>query len=283
MMLDPEGLDPARGRDLLADGRPTELATLASFLESLPGPRVFVDATASTEVPGIYDRLLAQDVAVVTANKIPLAGPMEEFERLRRGGRLYYETTAGAGLPVVRTVKSLLDTGDRIERIEGVFSGTLSYLFHRLRQGASFEAAIAEAREKGYTEPDPREDLSGADVARKLLILARTAGVALEPEDVDVESLVGRTKIIEAKHREARASGRTLCYLARFDGSSARVGLEAVEPSHPAASLEGTDNLFALTTARYESPLVVAGSGAGPEVTAAGVFADILQACAESR
>jgi aspartokinase/homoserine dehydrogenase 1 len=284
MKLDRLGLDPARGRTLLADAAPSDLDALATFVESLPGLRVFVDATASTEVASLYGRLLAHDIAIVTANKIPLAGPMTEFETLRRSGRVYYETTAGAGLPVVRTVKNLVDTGDHVERIEGVFSGTLSYLFDQLRRGVAFDAALEDAREKGYTEPDPREDLSGADVARKLLIVTRTAGIELELDDIDVESLVGLTETIEKKHREASAEGRVLCYLARFDGRSARVGLESVEASHPAAALEGTDNLFAVTTSRYRSsPLVVRGSGAGPAVTAAGVFADILQACAEIR
>jgi aspartokinase/homoserine dehydrogenase 1 len=284
MKLDRLGLDPARGRALLADAAPSDLDALATFVESLPGLRVFVDATASTEVASLYGRLLAHDIAIVTANKIPLAGPMTAFETLRRSGRVYYETTAGAGLPVVRTVKNLVDTGDHVERIEGVFSGTLSYLFDQLRRGVAFDAALEDAREKGYTEPDPREDLSGADVARKLLIVTRTAGIELELDDIDVESLVGLTETIEKKHREASAEGRVLCYLARFDGRSARVGLESVEASHPAAALEGTDNLFAVTTSRYRSsPLVVRGSGAGPAVTAAGVFADILQACAESR
>ena len=283
MKLDRLGLDPARGRKLVADGRTADLDALATFIESLPSPRLFVDATASEDVPRIYQRLLAHDVAVVTANKIPLAGPMAEFQKLVKSGRLYYETTAGAGLPVLRTVRNLVATGDTIESIEGVFSGTLSYLFHQLRQGVGFDAALEDAREKGYTEPDPSEDLSGADVARKLLILARTAGHSIEPDDVAVESLVGLTETIEKRQEQASADGQTLCYLARFDGKTARVGLEAVPAGHPAATVEGTDNLFAITTSRYQSsPLVIRGSGAGPAVTAAGVFADILQACTET-
>lgn len=284
MKLSRKGLDPSRGRDLLADGQAADLDALAAFVESLPGPRIFVDVTASSDVPKLYERLLKHDVAVVTANKIPLAGSMAEFEKLARGRRLYYETTAGAGLPVVRTIQDLIGTGDCVESIEGVFSGTLSYLFHQLRQGVPFERAVEDAREKGYTEPDPSEDLSGADVARKLLILARTAGRSLEPDDVTVESLVGLSEAIERRSEQARAEGKTLCYLARIDGTSARVGLEALPADHPAAAVDGTDNLFAITTTRYKgSPLVIRGAGAGPVVTAAGVFADILQACARSR
>ena len=179
-------------------------------------------------------------------------------------------------------IETQLKDVSSIDSIEGVFSGTLSYLFDRLRQGVGFDAALEDARERGYTEPDPRDDLSGADVARKLLILTRTAGHTLEPDDVAVESLVGLGETVEKRLEQASAAGQTLCYLARFDGKAARVGLEAVPAGHPAATVEGTDNLFAFTTSRYpSSPLVVRGSGAGPAVTAAGVFADILQACAE--
>ena len=287
MRLSRQGLDAKQGKRLLEDGSANDLDELARFIEATAGPRILVDVTASHEVPKLYERLLTQGVAIVTANKLPLAGPMKEFERLHRHPRLYYETTAGAGLPVVRTLAGLVDTGDTIERIEGVFSGTLSYLFNRIREGIPPLSALQEARDKGYTEPDPREDLSGMDVVRKLLILARTAGIPIEPEEVSVESLVPEGEIERfgdavADAQDRAPEGATLCYLAKIENGHASVGLEAVEASHPAASLDATDNVFAITTARYrETPLVIRGSGAGPAVTASGVFADILQACAE--
>ena len=287
MRLSRQGLDAKQGKRLLEDGSANDLDELARFIEATAGPRILVDVTASHEVPKLYERLLTQGVAIVTANKLPLAGPMKEFERLHRHPRLYYETTAGAGLPVVRTLAGLVDTGDTIERIEGVFSGTLSYLFNRIREGIPPLSALQEARDKGYTEPDPREDLSGMDVVRKLLILARTAGIPIEPEEVSVESLVPEGEIERfgdavADAQDRAPEGATLCYLAKIENGRASVGLEAVEASHPAASLDATDNVFAITTARYrETPLVIRGSGAGPAVTASGVFADILQACAE--
>ena len=287
MRLSRQGLDFRQGKGLLEDGSANDLDEFARFIEATPGPRVLVDVTASPDVPKLYERLLTQGVAVVTANKLPLAGPMKDFERLHRHARLYYETTAGAGLPVVRTLAGLVDTGDTVERIEGVFSGTLSYLFNRIREGIPPLSALQEARDKGYTEPDPREDLSGTDVVRKLLILARTAGIPIEPDEVSIESLFPEGEIEHfgdavADAQDRAPEGATLCYLAKLENGRASVGLEAVEASHPAASLDATDNLFAITTARYrETPLVIRGRGAGPAVTAAGVFADILQACAE--
>ena len=250
-------------------------------MASTPGA-VVVDVTASAELPERYPRWLDAGAAVVTANKLGLCGSMASFRALA-ARRLYYETTAGAGLPVVETVRSLVRTGDRLLGIEGVFSGTLGFLFHELSRGTDFAAAVADAAARGYTEPDPNEDLRGLDVARKLVILARTASFDIELDDVQVESLVDRAAELESRRRDAQTSGRRLAYLASFRDGRAAVGVEAVAADHPAARLTGTDNLFLLETERYGgSPIVVQGSGAGAAVTAGGVFADILRACAET-
>jgi aspartokinase/homoserine dehydrogenase 1 len=264
---------------------------------------------------------------VVTANKKPVAADSASWRRLldaqaAGGGRLCYGATVGAGLPVVRTLADQVATGDRVLRIEGLFSGTLAFLLYRLRQGASFSAALGEARRRGLTEPDVREDLSGQDVARKLLILARLASnsafaVASEPPtldpqgpdtpldlaDVIVESLLPEGRgWREAKPEEVWArlpeldgafaelvaacgrDGRVAAYLARFADGRATVGIQRVPLDHPAASAVDTENLFAFTTERYrERPLVIRGPGAGPQVTAAGIFSDLLRVAADGR
>ncbi len=275
-----------------------------------PG-RVFVDCTASAAVAAEHATLLAAGVHVVTANKLRVAGSLADYRPLiwpRRqapgpaAGRLYYEATVGAGLPVVRTLQDLRRTGDRIQRIEGLFSGTLSFLMDRLHSGLSFSAAVREAHEAGYTEPDPREDLSGRDVARKLLILARLAGFEIEPEAVAVEPLLppdpwaaysldefwqhldSLDAEFEQRRVEAEAAGQRLCILGRLDADGATVELAAVASDHPAAAVRGSDNLIAFSTDRYDpSPLVVRGPGAGPAVTAGGVFSDLLRAAIEIR
>ncbi|MEM7050272.1 MAG: bifunctional aspartate kinase/homoserine dehydrogenase I [Acidobacteriota bacterium] len=311
MVASPQGLDPADAAERLATGgEPCGVAGLVDFaLGDARSRRIFVDCTASDDVAGFYDRLLEEDVAVVTANKRRLAGPLATFRPLipnlgagRSGGRLYFETTVGAGLPVVRSLADLVATGDRLISVEGLFSGTLSFLLDRLESGMAFSEAVRSAHDLGLTEPDPRDDLGGQDVARKLLILARVAGLELEPEDVRVEPLItaedarpdldledfwqhlpSLDEAFEAQRRDADTEGFRLRYRASLVEGRARVALDPVPNDHPLASARSTENLVVLTTERYQSPpLTIRGPGAGPEVTAAGVFADVLRAVAES-
>ena len=220
-------------------------------------------------------------MSVVTPNKRAFSGSSGRYHDLvsssRSGCGLYFETTVGAGLPVLRTVADLVTSGDEIVRIEGVLSGTLAYLFDRIMAGDELSAAVREAHERGFTEPDPREDLGGADVQRKLVILARQAGFAIEPGDVHVEAVLpGQgwgemtpeafwealpTADVELSARRERAMtrGHGLCFLATVDADDARVGIAEVPADHPCAGLRGTDNLVAITTRRYPSPLVIAG------------------------
>lgn len=277
-------------------------ALVDAALASTSPLRIFIDCTASADVAGEHEQLLANGVSVVTANKVPLAGKNEAFEAIMSAspGRYYCETTVGAGLPVIRTVADLLATGDRLRRLEGLLSGTLSFVLDRLNQGELFSRALRAAYDAGLTEPDPREDLSGRDVARKVLILGRMARWSLEPEDVDVTPLLPahpwseldletfwqRLPEVDASFteqvRSASAANRRLVYLSTLDDSGPRVGLVAVDRDHPCAHAGETDNMIAFTTDRYSrTPLVVKGPGAGPEVTAAGVFADLLRAISE--
>ena len=302
-VVDPAGLD---GDEALSRLREDPQSTFSEFIESLTTERwpkkVFVDCTASAEVAEHYQRLLEAGVAVVTANKLRLAGPLAAYRELMksRPGRLFYETTVGAGLPVIRTLSDLKATGDRVVRIDGLLSGTLGYLTTELAAGQPFSEAVRRAHGNGYTEPDPREDLFGSDVGRKLVILARLAGMDLEPHDVVLEALLpdepwrglsleefwealpALDETFAQRQADAAAAGKRLCYLGTLGDGRASVSLCAVGPDHPCWGARGTDNLIAFTTERYhDSPLVVQGPGAGPDVTAAGVLADILRAVVE--
>jgi homoserine dehydrogenase len=273
-------------------------ALAAIAMQPLSSP-VLVDATAA-ETTELLETSLTRGWDIVLANKIPLAGTQESADRLAASARAYgrqilHEATVGAGLPVIDTVRKLLQTGDRVLRIEGCPSGTLGYLFGELGRGRSFSDSLRSAIAAGYTEPDPRIDLSGMDVARKAIILARMIGYRGDLSDVAVDSLVPhalstvspaefleRLEELDAPWAErvgaAAARGKALRYRARVTGRSLVVGLVAVPVDDPLASLSGTDNQFAFTTTRYcEQPLVIRGPGAGSAVTAAGVHNDLIQ------
>ena len=303
--------DPARlaqrnlREQLRSGGTPRDDTALLVALGASGAPvKAIVDATASAALATRHPDWLARGYHVVTANKALAGGELTGWRALQsaltHGARYGDSATVGAGLPVLSTLRRLRSCGDSLLTLEGVFSGSLSYLFNHYDGSRPFSALLREARALGYTEPDPRADMSGQDVARKLLILARNAGFALGTDELEVQSLVPESlqaldaaAFIErlergaldeldaplaALHAQARSRGHVLRFLARLNQRGrARVGLVEVNTTHPAARLYGTDNQFALTTTRYHSqPLVIQGPGAGPEVTAQALLGDVL-------
>lgn len=287
----------AAGRGLLDQGGAPRTGSMASLRITSHGIAVDVTAASGNEV------LLADAVRfghrVVLANKRPVAAGYPIFRQLTEGGATRYEATVGAGLPVISTLQALLDGGDEVVSIEAAMSGTLGFLCAELEAGRPLSAALRDAHALGYTEPDPRDDLSGTDVARKALILARTCGLPWELADIPAEpwfppelASISRDEFMArldeldapfaARVAEARAAAGALRYVASVTPAGARVGLQILPASHPLAGLRGPDNLFSFTTARYaERPLVVRGPGAGLAVTAAGVLGDIVAAARE--
>ena len=260
---------------------------------------VFVDCTASADIAALYPTLLNHNINVVAANKIAASSSYDNYRLLKdtallRGVKFLFETNVGAGLPIIGTINDLRNSGDRILRIEAVLSGTLNFIFNEIAADVPFSETVRRAKEQGYSEPDPRIDLSGTDVIRKLVILTREAGYRIEQEDVEKHLFVpdeyfkgsvddfwkNLPKLdadFEQKREQLEKEGKRWRFVATMDQGKASVALKAVGKDHPFYSLEGSNNIVLLTTERYkEYPMLIQGYGAGASVTAAGVFANIM-------
>ncbi|MCK9205826.1 MAG: bifunctional aspartate kinase/homoserine dehydrogenase I [Salinivirgaceae bacterium] len=288
--------------DLLSQG---ESMNINGFIQKIKELNlrnsIFIDNTASQDITAIYKQIAEMNIPIVASNKIMASSPLEQVSEFKkevkkRGLKFLHETNVAAGLPVLKTIEDLVASGDKILKIQAVLSGSLNFIFNTISEKVTFSEAVIQAREKGLTEPDPSIDLSGLDVRRKILILARTSGYQLELDDVAKNEIIPEKELkaasfedllknltknnaaVENLRVKASKEGKKLRYVAEFDNGKAVTGLQSVDVNHPAYHLDGMDNIILLYTRRYhEQPLVVKGAGAGPGVTASGVFADVMR------
>jgi bifunctional aspartokinase / homoserine dehydrogenase 1 len=302
MIFNEEGIDLQNWKEALDKGTPM---ILGGFVKEVQNRNlrnsVFIDVTANEAVAKVYDQLFEKSVSVVACNKIACSSPYSYYKKLKDLARehnaaFHFETNVGASLPIIGTLNDLMRSGDEVKRIQAVLSGTLNFVFNNYNATRSFAEVVRQAQEEGYTEPDPRLDLSGKDVMRKIMILAREAGEQIEMEDISNTPFMPESCMqgsVEDFYREmenqeehfrslyhaAEKEGKKLKFVAQYEDGKASVGLQHIDPQHDFYHLYGKDNIVLFYTNRYpEQPMVVKGAGAGAEVTASGVFADIIRA-----